>query len=166
MQLLERGDKVIAAVRSPDKAPLLQPLHEQHGDQLLVVKLDTSDAASIKASYLIHPLTCMPASWSMALVFLGLPQLVLSWVSPAMQEAASMVAGKVPHLDVLINNAGIATSCPSGRISEEEEEHMIQTFQVNLLGPMLTTQAFLPLLHEGRQRKVRPLRRAVHIKLW
>ena len=115
VQLLERGDTVIAGVRNPSNAPLLQPLHDHYGDNLLVVKLDVSDSASIT-------------------------------------QAAAVVAEKVPSLDVLVNNAGIALE--GARISEESEDAMLSVFRTNTLGPLLTTQAFLPHLQRGRQKKV------------
>ncbi len=50
-QLLKRGDRVAAAVRNPHNAPLLKPLAENYGSQLLIVKMDVLDAASIKAGH-------------------------------------------------------------------------------------------------------------------
>ncbi|WP_027165166.1 SDR family oxidoreductase [Mesorhizobium sp. WSM3224] len=69
--------------------------------------------------------------------------------------AAKAVAARVPGLDVLVNNAGIAPGYvdalgPDGRYerppSREDVADMKATFDVNLFGPVRVTQAFLPLL--------------------
>ncbi|EIE23423.1 NAD(P)-binding protein [Coccomyxa subellipsoidea C-169] len=49
-QLLQRGQRVAAAVRTPEKAPGLAKLAAAHGDALTLVTLDVSDSASIKAA--------------------------------------------------------------------------------------------------------------------
>lgn len=50
--------------------------------------------------------------------------------------------------DVLVNNAGIPGGGPFRRLTAEQVEHVVR---VNLLGVMLGTQAFLPmLLQQGR----------------
>lgn len=46
--MLERGNKVVAGVRDPGTATLLQPLSERHGSQLILQKLDVSDATSVQ----------------------------------------------------------------------------------------------------------------------
>src|SRR5690349_20373654 len=46
-QLLERGDRVIAAVRVPETAEALQALSSRHAGSLNVLKLDVADEKSI-----------------------------------------------------------------------------------------------------------------------
>ncbi len=94
-------------MRNPDKAELLAPLREQYGEKLWVVPLDVSDSASIKVG---ASCLCM----RIALSKLHLWTLTSKCVE---QEAAALVAQKVPAIDVLINNAGIGSA--GGRISEE-----------------------------------------------
>jgi len=69
--------------------------------------------------------------------------------------AAKAVAARVPLLDVLVNNAGIAPGYvdalgPDGRYgrppSREDVADMKTTYDVNVFGPVRVTQAFLPLL--------------------
>lgn len=48
---------------------------------------------------------------------------------------------EIQHVDILINNAGIAKSNPLHKITLEEWNYLLQ---VNLTGLMLTTQHFLP----------------------
>ncbi|KAK9905640.1 hypothetical protein WJX75_003666 [Coccomyxa subellipsoidea] len=50
VQLLERGHKVVAAARNPDKAEGLASLAVKYGDALAMVSLDVGDPASIKAA--------------------------------------------------------------------------------------------------------------------
>lgn len=48
MQLLERGNHVVAAARNPGKATGLQDLSTKFGSALTLVTLDVSDAGSIE----------------------------------------------------------------------------------------------------------------------
>lgn len=47
-QFLERGNKVLAGVRTPDKAQALHDLRSQHDDKLSVLQLDVKDMDSIQ----------------------------------------------------------------------------------------------------------------------
>lgn len=49
-QLLERGDRVLAAARRPERSDGLRALGEAHGGRLVPVVLDVSDVASIEAA--------------------------------------------------------------------------------------------------------------------
>ncbi|EIE23424.1 C-signal [Coccomyxa subellipsoidea C-169] len=49
-QLLQRGHKVIAAARNPQKAKGLTSLAAKYGDALTLVTLDVADSATIKAA--------------------------------------------------------------------------------------------------------------------
>jgi NAD(P)-dependent dehydrogenase (short-subunit alcohol dehydrogenase family) len=55
-----------------------------------------------------------------------------------LKEAAEERFGGV---DILVSNAGVATSAPLGRISLDEWQRL---FQVNTTGPFLCAQAFVP----------------------
>lgn len=59
------------------------------------------------------------------------------------QAAMEVVAGKIPRLDVLVNNAGIVKFGTFEDLSLSEWE---QVFAVNSTGPFLVTQAAMPLL--------------------
>jgi NAD(P)-dependent dehydrogenase (short-subunit alcohol dehydrogenase family) len=54
-------------------------------------------------------------------------------------------------LDVIVNNAGIG---PMGPIAEPHDDAARLMFEVNVLGPMRVTRAFLPLLPKGGGRVV------------
>ncbi|RUR01180.1 SDR family NAD(P)-dependent oxidoreductase [Labedella endophytica] len=49
-------------------------------------------------------------------------------------------------IDVLVNNAGVGLFAPLGDITPEDFD---ATFAINVRGPLLVTQAFLPHLSEG-----------------
>lgn len=54
---------------------------------------------------------------------------------------------QVQRLDLLINNAGIATDKhPDEQVLEATPEDMQRVFNTNVVGPMLVTQTFYPLL--------------------
>ena len=60
-------------------------------------------------------------------------------------EAARLLAAETRHLDVLVNNAGIAegfTYAPD----VEPLNNVKAVYEVNLFGPIRVTQAFIPLL--------------------
>ncbi len=56
-------------------------------------------------------------------------------------------------LDVLVNNAGISIGTPA-RVSEESVDDVGRMLEVNTLGPLRVTQAFLPLLRRSRSARI------------
>ncbi|KAH8926562.1 NAD(P)-binding protein, partial [Atractiella rhizophila] len=71
-------------------------------------------------------------------------------------EAVREVERNTDHVDVLINNAGVA---PSGvgnadPFSTIKMENIMEAVRVNVLGPIMTTKAFVPLLRRGTEKKV------------
>jgi NAD(P)-dependent dehydrogenase (short-subunit alcohol dehydrogenase family) len=62
----------------------------------------------------------------------------------SIQKAAKTVAAQFDHLDALVNNAAIMED--KNNISELPDELLPRTLQTNTFGPLLVTQAFLPLL--------------------
>ncbi|MFT8988689.1 MAG: SDR family oxidoreductase [Gluconobacter albidus] len=72
--------------------------------------------------------------------------LVLDVADPeSIKLAAATLAEAVSHLNVLVNNAGIIVS-PSDLPSVQSIEDVRTTYETNVFGPILVTQAFLPLL--------------------
>ena len=72
--------------------------------------------------------------------------LVLDVADPeSIRLAAATLAQAASHLDVLVNNAGIIVS-PSDLPSVQSIEDVRTTYETNVFGPILVTQAFLPLL--------------------
>ncbi len=73
----------------------------------------------------------------------------------AIKKAARKVSVALEgrKLDALVNNAGIAVSGPIGEIDVKEVRRQ---FEVNLIGPIQVSQAFLPLLGTERGRQGKP----------
>ncbi len=71
----------------------------------------------------------------------------------SVKAAAHALAGQTGRLDVLVNNAGIA-----GRAdltpSQQPVDDIKAVYEVNVFGPMRTTQAFLPLLKASDRPRV------------
>lgn len=69
--------------------------------------------------------------------------------------AAAAVEERTRSLDLLINNAGVITdrSEDSIRVPQDYEE-MIRLYQVNSLGPIRMSEAFLPLLERGELKRL------------
>jgi NAD(P)-dependent dehydrogenase (short-subunit alcohol dehydrogenase family) len=66
-------------------------------------------------------------------------------------EQIRAAAGLVDELDGLVNNAGIAIAAPLEFVPPEELRHQLE---VNLVGQVAVTQAFLPALRRARGRIV------------
>jgi NAD(P)-dependent dehydrogenase (short-subunit alcohol dehydrogenase family) len=61
-------------------------------------------------------------------------------------EIAEFVRSRYGRLDVLVNNAGIVRGGPLGSLSSPDVDELLAT---NLVGPVMLTQAVLPLLGAG-----------------
>jgi NAD(P)-dependent dehydrogenase (short-subunit alcohol dehydrogenase family) len=74
---------------------------------------------------------------------------------PAVQAAAEQVSGHLgmATLDGLVNNAGIEIAGPLAHLSTDQFRYQLE---VNLVGPLIVTKAFLPLLGTDQARKGRP----------
>lgn len=71
------------------------------------------------------------------------------------QAAAQAVAAQTPHLDMLINNAGVASPTSRRTIREAQDyAEMHRLFDVNSLGPLRVVEAFLPLLERGTLKRL------------
>lgn len=71
----------------------------------------------------------------------------------SVNAAASRLEQDVGALDALVNNAGISIGAPS-RISKEKVEDIRAMFEVNTLGPVVVTKAFLPLLRRSKAARI------------
>ncbi|MFC6082100.1 SDR family NAD(P)-dependent oxidoreductase [Sphaerisporangium aureirubrum] len=105
--VLGRGGRVVAASRRPE---LLDDLGRQHGDRLLSVALDVTDAEAARAV-----------------------------VAAGVQRFGS--------LDVVVNNAGYATTASAEEFPEDEFRAQIEA---NFFGAVNVTKAALPVLRRQR----------------
>ncbi len=105
---IEGGWRVYAGQFMPEWKELEQ-LKEEFGSDLILMPLDVSDDASVKA-------------------------------------AAEFVGAREENIDMLVNVAGIAGG------AEDNADAWKQVFQVNVLGPLRMTEAFLALLRRGKKR--------------
>ena len=72
----------------------------------------------------------------------------------SVRQAALRLGEEISALDVLINNAGISLGNPMKPVTEESVEDMSAMLEVNALGPVRVTQAFLPLLRKAAAARV------------
>jgi NAD(P)-dependent dehydrogenase (short-subunit alcohol dehydrogenase family) len=68
--------------------------------------------------------------------------------SSSIRAAAKAVGEQVERIDVLINNAGIVRD-EDRALLDTPESDVMRTIQTNAVGPLLVTQALLPLIPNG-----------------
>lgn len=68
--------------------------------------------------------------------------------------AASEVAQRHGHLDVLVNNAGVLRDDVARKPSEQSLSAWRETFDTNVFGLVATTNAFLPLLKKAPAARI------------
>jgi NAD(P)-dependent dehydrogenase (short-subunit alcohol dehydrogenase family) len=64
----------------------------------------------------------------------------------AAKATAEAAADLIPRLDVLINNAGLAPGDPADTLADLDLPNAREAFNINAIGPVRVTRAFLPLL--------------------
>lgn len=69
-------------------------------------------------------------------------------------KAAQEFATKRDHLDLLINNAGVYLKDKDGAAQSINLEAIHSTLDVNFLGPIRVTQAFLPLIKKSGEGSI------------
>ena len=67
--------------------------------------------------------------------------------------AARKLGGVVEHIDLLLNNAGVYPE-DGGGVERLDLDKLRQAFDVNALGALRVTRAFLPLLRRGAGKRV------------
>jgi len=72
----------------------------------------------------------------------------------SIRAAADRIAAEYGHLDVLVNNAGIALGDGTGLPSETTVETMRTVFETNVFGVVAVTNALLPLLRKAPAARI------------
>lgn len=71
----------------------------------------------------------------------------------SIKAAFEKVKKSTDHIDLLINNAGRYGL--DGPLSEDiNTQDLLLTYQTNVIGPMLVTKTFLPLIERGASKKI------------
>ncbi len=71
----------------------------------------------------------------------------------SVQQAAALAGEYVDHMDILINCAGIDGHMHSVR-EGQDYDNILRVINVNALGTLRVTEAFLPLLDRGQDKKI------------
>ena len=71
----------------------------------------------------------------------------------SIMSARKTLESKTPHLDILINNAGIAGKQPQN-ISGVNMENLREVFETNFYGAVQTTQQFIDLLKKSDEPRI------------
>lgn len=72
----------------------------------------------------------------------------------SLKTAVTEVGAIVTSLDVLVNNAAILPEAGRGALADLAIDVGLQVYDVNALGPLRVTQAFLPLLEKSQRRLI------------
>ncbi len=67
---------------------------------------------------------------------------------------AGYLAGAYGRCDVLINNAGVMADPRGSRVLDSKPATYRETLETNLFGPLLLTQALVPLMKKGRYGRI------------
>jgi len=71
----------------------------------------------------------------------------------SIEHAVKEVSTTVDHLDVLVNNAGILEDGDDSVLTVDADL-LGRTLEANTIGPLIVTQAFLPLLRKSRSARI------------
>ncbi|HJT20038.1 MAG TPA: SDR family oxidoreductase [Nitrospira sp.] len=129
----------IALVTGANKGIGLEVVRQLAARQWRVFLTGRSLAAVRKAASTIGPLVK------------PVPLDVTSRVS--IDAALHNVSQAVDHLDVLVNNAGILDH-DEGSVFDLPGERLRRMFETNTIGPLLVTQAFLPVLRKSEAGRI------------
>ncbi len=73
----------------------------------------------------------------------------------SIRAAAALIEERVGSLDVLINNAGVQSeTIYAGIRAPQNYDEMHRLYDVNALGPLRVTEAFLPLMDAGQRKRL------------
>ncbi|WP_298609154.1 SDR family NAD(P)-dependent oxidoreductase [uncultured Thiothrix sp.] len=70
------------------------------------------------------------------------------------KAAAKQISQQIDHLDVLINNAGVILERDHPNLTTADPEIMLATFNINTVGALRMTQAFMPLLEKSSAPRI------------
>lgn len=118
-QLLERGDTVLAAVRTPAKAEDLRMLQQEHQGRLHIIEMDVSNPESIDSSFK----TVQAQTDHLDLL-----------INNAGINSKSSGAGRFESHVVL---------------GELDPDAILMMLRVNSISPLMVAQRYLPLLKSG-----------------
>jgi NAD(P)-dependent dehydrogenase (short-subunit alcohol dehydrogenase family) len=72
----------------------------------------------------------------------------------SVEQAALRVRRDVHDLDILINNAGVHAEDSFSELEKVNVDNCLATFNINALGPLRVTKAFLDLLEKGTVKEL------------
>lgn len=67
---------------------------------------------------------------------------------------AAQLIQKLTHVDVLINNAGVIIESANAHLANTDPEIVLETININTLGALRMTQAFMPLLDQATAPRI------------
>lgn len=72
----------------------------------------------------------------------------------SVKTAAAKVSEKTGSLDVVINMAGIMLRPHDAKLEDLDFQHMRDTFETNVVGPLRVAKSFLPLLRKSQKGRI------------
>jgi NAD(P)-dependent dehydrogenase (short-subunit alcohol dehydrogenase family) len=70
-----------------------------------------------------------------------------------LQHLYERINNQLGHLDILVNSAGVKIN-ESAQFNELDWQDVARSLEVNVGGPLMTSQALYPLLQKGKEKKI------------
>jgi NAD(P)-dependent dehydrogenase (short-subunit alcohol dehydrogenase family) len=82
-----------------------------------------------------------------------LPVKVDVTIEDDLQHLYERINNQLGHLDILVNSAGVKIN-ESAQFNELDWQDVARSLEVNVGGPLMTSQALYPLLQKGKEKKI------------
>lgn len=123
-QCLQRGDRVFAGVRRPEKAEQIKPLLAEYPERLELVPLDVTDADSLSASW------------------------------QQIREKTEVLDLLVNNAGINSMSADAGGSAAHLKLGQLESERMLGMFHINAIAPLIIAQRFIDLLEASSSPRI------------
>ncbi|KAI0967030.1 hypothetical protein F4678DRAFT_257551 [Xylaria arbuscula] len=120
---------------------IAESLAKDHGYHVVISSRDAAAGAAVASGLLRQ-------GFSASSVLLDLES------DESISQAVSLIQSQFGKLDVLVNNAGVNLEYIRSKDPMTSREVFTKTFQTNLIGPALLTDALLPLLKQAESPRV------------
>ncbi|MEM6732470.1 MAG: SDR family oxidoreductase [Myxococcota bacterium] len=123
-QCLDRGDRVYAGVRSPDRADALHALRESHPQRLFVFPLDVANPTSVTEAFRL------------------------------VSEQTDHLDVLINNAGINSRSTAVDEHQRNVKFGELEASGLVKMIEVNAIAPLLVVQTFVDLLERGNHPRI------------